>query len=269
MAPAASSLLRESTVSARATVEPVGYAVSLSESSSSDKLGVAITDLFVQLDNLILIHDIQAHADTLAASIEATIPDYEVKLFFWELDAKKSFSDWYADVTLPDGEDAWDALADVVEDSMGDAVESLGLAEGFNSSAISCLKNAAKAEAVDYMDEMNPFPGSVTDSDIAESATFSWSMTATISMNAGNFTIKQTDFPGWPDASPPSVSEWIDGINEYGFSSELFEITRSTVSLNVSAPGASWSTSGTISATAADDYGDWQPSGSISLNISF
>jgi hypothetical protein len=258
-------LLREATDSFSASVDPAGYSVSLTGVSTPPELRLSISGLAIAYENLIQATDIEAHADHVAAHIEAALSGCSGKIFGFEYDLQKRFSDYYDNVTVFEGRYAYDRLVDAVSDAVGDQTKVAALAQGFNSVVSDELGSLVKSKTKAQLHLADPFPGTVTDSVIKESTTFTWSRSSSVEMGAGTITIKASGYPGWPEINPPSISDWITGINENGFSSKLCEITGASAALSVSANSANWNVSVGLVLSCEDPWGSWVLTGGLVL----
>jgi hypothetical protein len=227
-------LLREATDSFSAVEDPVGY-VNLNAKLTDPKLSVSISGLAVTYANLIEKTDIQAYADNAAASLEAKLSGCSLKTFGYNWDLQKMFSDWYSHVTVFDGKFAYKTMNDDASTEVGDKIKNAAIAKGFNSRIAAHEGYLAALTTKDYINQKDPFPGTVTDSVIKESDTFAWSVNwqTRIQSKGGTITINEHP-PGWPEFRPPSPSQWIKDVNQRGgfASGEIFAFRSGSSTLN-------------------------------------
>lgn len=246
-------LLRSESDQFSATVLPSDFPVTFAQdSSTSPHLGVEpLGGFFLEVDNLILGSDLQAWEDAGLAAIQAIVPDLEIKVFNRTYNLKKRFADWAANVVVPDGRSALNALGGLAKSQGGDAAYNTFTNNGFNYLAANYAKNTVRDVISQGFDQIDPFPGDITDSIINESRTFSW--TYNLSVTTADLTFRI--LPGFEP--PGDVGAWIRSINDHGFTGVFTGLeTGPKVTLTLRASGTDWNAGFNGSAVFSDNYGD-------------
>ena len=250
-------LLRSESDAFSVLVDPPTAPVSLSALSAPPELNTTISGLSVEVQNIINTSDNVAHIGNGVQKIGAALDGCTLKVLNKDYNLKKKFKDWYVSGTESAGKAVYSALNDQVATAVGNAAKAEALAQGFNATRSGEMAAGAKSAAKTWLLLADPFPGTITDSTVSESATYSWSVSSTVNAGAGSISIKQSGYPGYPDVSPPSLSQWKTGINDYGFSDKLFNVEGYTEALTVSASAANWNAAASLSLSCEDPFGSW------------
>jgi hypothetical protein len=260
-------LLREETDTLSATVTPADAPVVFSQGACSPMLDVSCESSNVTVRNKIQRSDIQAHEDSATAKIHADLAGCSEKWFEYVYDMKKWLADWEENVMKPVGEFAYETLGDAAVTELKSRLKNTASGLGINALRSDVFVTEAGKKFNGWASKNNPFPGKVTNSKIKESATFSWSTSWTALLGAGNITIKKSEYPGYPDITAPTPAQWITGINEYGFSEQLFVLSGVSSDLGIKAEGANWSAKAGVLFKCSDSFGNVQFMPTITIKM--
>ena len=214
-------------------------------------VSTTIADDIVTVLNEIETSDMVAFTDRVATKIEGVLDGVPNKVLGFDVNLKKRFVNWYEDTELTKGEYYFDQQVDALKDAAANGAANQAYSHGFDSMVAQDQASKARSAVSLWAAEVYPFPGNVTDSEINESITYSWSGSATLTMNAGSVTI-------YDDGEvTPTYSEFLNYVYENGFSSSITDITSWSGNLNASASGANWSANGGITISNGNPMGSW------------
>lgn len=262
-------LLREEMKTITPVIVPAYASVLFKENVSPGIAKLYEGHSFLTFENLIDIQNIDALLDSILLYIEGVLPGGDTKILgIVTVNLKKKFSDWRSSVVLPDGLLGLDQIKTASVQSVGLLARQNAAADGFGTTVTNYIGSQAELAMSDYIDDINPFPGTYTEGILNESVTFSWYTYLSMSLNAGDFTIYPENYPGWPEVDPPSVSEFIEGINDHGVSTGLFNITGlPQVGLHLTTSGGQWDVAGDIALGIGDSFGECTYRGTLQVII--
>jgi hypothetical protein len=230
-------LMRSDSHSFYASVTPSESPVSFYQNSStSEFLSVSNPMGFLlDIDNLIEESDIESHIDNATAWIEAHLPDNDMKLFGKNYNLKKYFHDQVENVEICAGQYAYNWFKDEAKDFFGNGIRSEYIAMGLSPERADEMKSFTETGFENLLTLLDPFPGTIEDTDsiINESTTYDFTLDVSMTIGTGTITI-------FPKPEMPSPGEFIAYINQHGIDSKIFDFDGFKIVPTWKITGTNW-----------------------------